>query len=351
MLFVYNLDGAAAKWDQVVRSFEKYDVNYLSGYAKAFQIHGEGEPILLYFDDGTTRAMNVVIKRDIAKVDFFREKLALNTWFDHTTPYGYGGFWLEGQDFAKVNETYDTYCKDNGIVSEFVRFHLFSNYESHYSGLTETNTRNIVRDLELPLDEMLMDFEHKVRKNLKKANRAELEVEIDNTGERLDDFLDIYYGTMDRTGANDNFFFGEEFFKTLHEMKGNFVYIHTLHKQKVISSELVLYGTENCYSFLGGTNEDYFHLRPNDFLKYEIIKWAKTKGLKRFILGGGYGSDDGIFKYKKSFAPNGVCNFYIGKKIFNNQKYQQLVKMRKSGGLFIKTNTFFPQYRASYFNS
>ena len=37
--------------------------------------------------------------------------------------------------------------------------------------------------------------------------------------------------------------------------------------------------------------------RANDFLKFEVIKWAKEKGFKNYVLGGGYGTDDGIFQY------------------------------------------------------
>ncbi|WP_218143812.1 GNAT family N-acetyltransferase [Planococcus faecalis] len=116
--------------------------------------------------------------------------------------------------------------------------------------------------------------------------------------------------------------------------------------KKIISTELVIFGSENCYSFLGGTDREYFHLSANNYLKYEIIKWAKEKGLKRFILGGGYGADDGIFKYKKSFAPNGVCSFYVGKKVFNEEKYNELVQMRNEDMGFESDNLFFPKYRA-----
>ena len=76
-----------------------------------------------------------------------------------------------------------------------------------------------------------------------------------------------------------------------------------------------------------------------------IIKWAKAKGLKRFILGGGYGEDDGIFKYKKSFSPNGIHKFYIGKKIFDRDKYDELIKIRNSDLSFDKDTLYFPQYR------
>lgn len=348
------------KWDCIVRSFKDHDVNYLSGYAKAFQLHGDGEPLLVYYNDGGTRAMNVVMRRDIAEAEPFKDRLPANMWFDLSTPYGYGGFWVDGENYEAVNEAYEHYCREQGFVSEFVLFHLCSGYQPHYNGKTETHTHNVVRSLKLPLDEILRDFEHKVRKNLKRAAASGLDIEIDTTGERLEDFLNIYYGTMDRTGATEKFSFSKRFFENLNEMNGNYVYLHVLSEGQIISTELVLYGSENCYSFLGGTNRDFFHLRPNDFLKCEIIKWAKEKGLKRFILGGGYGDDDGIFKYKKSLAPNGVCDLYIGKKIFDEAKYEKLVGMRKAeasvdtqDGAKAQADTdnmsgFFPKYRADF---
>ena len=344
LLIVISID-QSEKSDNLVRSFRNYDVNYLSDYAKAFQLNGDGEPLLFYYDDGSTRAMNVVMKRDIAEAEPFKDIIPINTLFDLSTPYGYGGFWVEGTAYEEINEVYATYCREQGYVCEFVRFHLLSKYRQFYSGTCETHTHNVVRTLELSLNEMQMDFEHKVRKNLKKAVAAELEVDIDITGARIDDFIEIYYSTMDRTGAEDNFLFSKEFFIKLNEMEGNYVYLHVLSEGKIISTELVLYGSENCYSFLGGTNRDFFHLRPNDFLKYEIIKWAKEKGLKKFILGGGYGEDDGIFKYKKSLAPNGIVDFYIGKNIFNKKIYSDLVQLRKQDKGFDEDIDYFPIYR------
>lgn len=334
------------KWDAVVKSFKNYDVNYLSQYAKAFAENGEGYPLLIYFQNDTSKAINVVMKRDLSLNENFKGKLQPNEWFDLSTPYGYGGFWLEGEDFNTLDEEYELYCKNNGFISEFVRFHLFGEYRDIFNGIVESHTSNVVRSLDLDIDEMLMDFEHKVRKNLKKANKAGLKIEIDESGERIEEFLDIYYGTMDRNEAKSNFFFPESFFKTINEMTNNFVYIHVIHEDKVISTELVLFGSENCYSFLGGTHSDFFNLRPNDFLKFEIIKWAKNKGLERFILGGGYGEDDGIFRYKKSFAPNGIHKFYVGKRIFDEEKYCELIKIRSSNQDFDKDTNYFPKYRA-----
>ena len=84
-------------------------------------------------------------------------------------------------------------------------------------------------------------------------------------------------------------------------------------------------------------------MRPNDFLKYEIIKWAKDKGLKNFVLGGGYGADDGIFQYKLCLAPQGLYEFYIGRKIFDRDIYNRLVDIRAGENL---NERYFPLYRS-----
>ena len=104
---------------------------YLSGYAKAFSIRGDGEPMLLYYKNGSTRAMNVV----------FKEILRFRTHFRDILPKRYvlisplhmvTGFWVEGDAFELVNQAYDRFCIDQGFVSEFVRFHLFGDYRLHY---------------------------------------------------------------------------------------------------------------------------------------------------------------------------------------------------------------------------
>ena len=333
------------KWDSIVKSFRGYDVCYLHAYANSFFLHGDGRPFLLYYEDGSTRAINVVMVRDISASKQFEGILEEGKWFDLSSPYGYGGFLVEGDNYEAVNRAYDEYCREKGYVCEFVRFHLLSIHKEHYNGVTETHTHNIIRSLELAPKDMLMDFEHKVRKNIKKAINSGLDILIDTTGEHLQDFLNIYYNTMSRTGANGNFYFNSQFFEALQLMKDHYVYFHVLYENRIISTELALYGNENCYSFLGGTDSQFFSLRPNDFLKYEIIKWAQENGLKRFILGGGYGEDDGIYQYKKSFAPNGVFNFYVGKKIFYQDKYDQLMKLRGFITEEHRNIRYFPQYR------
>ena len=341
---VYTLS-EQKEWDKIVKSFEHYDVYYLSGYVKAFQIHGDGEPLLFYYNKKGIRGIYVVMKRDIAIDKHLQGSLPPNTFFDVRTPYGYGGWIIESDsnDFSELYKEYQDWCLKNNIISEFVRFSLFSNVRDSYYGIVTPRTNNIVRSLDKPIEQMLMDFEHKVRKNLKHANSAGLQIEIDTTGDRLAEFLDIYYSTMDRNNAEQEYYFEEKFYKQIDTMKDHFVYFHVLLDDKVISSELVMIGSDTMYSYLGGTDKDYFSLRPNDFLKYHIIKWGIENGYKQFVLGGGYGSDDGIFRYKKSFAPEGIYQFFTGEAIFDYNHYQELVELRKD---LPADSHYFPLYRA-----
>ena len=153
---------------------------------------------------------------------------------------------------------------------------------------------------------------------------------------------------MERSDAEEQFYFSKTFFEELMAMD-NAVMFHVIFEEKIISTELVIYGDENCYFYLGGTDSDCFFTRANDFLKFEIIKWAKEKGLKNFVFGGGYGADDGIFQYKMNLVHHGIMDFNIGKRIFNKKIYQELLNIRCKGDIALKDKLiytgFFPSHQ------
>jgi hypothetical protein len=79
--------------------------------------------------------------------------------------------------------------------------------------------------------------------------------------------------------------------------------------------------------------------------------WAKRSGKARFVLGGGHLPDDGIFRYKRSFAPEGVVPFRVGQRILDQGAYDCLLEARSKaataeGGEWIPQEGFFPAYRS-----
>lgn len=276
-----------------------------------------------------------------------------NSLFDLTSPYGYGGpFVWDCEDAillaGKFWQAFDKWARESNVVSEFVRFSLFDNSLLPGRYAKQYKQDNIVRDLTLTEHELWMDFEHKVRKNVKSAIRRGVEIVVDSSGASFDEFYDIYVGTMQRRAAEDDYYFPVEYFEAIHNgLPGQFAYFHAWLDGKVVSSELVLLSQKTIYSFLGGTNRDAFSARPNDLLKFEIMKWAKRNGRDRFVLGGGYAPDDGIFRYKRAFAPEGNVPFSVGTRINSRTSYEKLLEQKAS-----ETNGwapdpgFFPAYRS-----
>lgn len=331
------------KWDKVVLSINNYEVFYLSTYVKAFQKMGD-IPVLLWGHNDNENAIYVFYKRDISFDSHFSNLIPKNTYYDICSPYGYGGI-ISSSPLSKelVNEFYE-FINSMGIVSEFVRFDLFSNFKDLYWGSRKFVSHNVVRELNSSLDEITQDFDRKVRKNLKKAMNSNLLLEIGKKEQNIEGFLKIYYDTMKRDNASSEYYFDKDFFMQLLDFNNSELFVVKL-EEIIISAELVLFGDNNSYSFLGGTDSQYFEFRPNDFLKFGIIKWAKEKGLKTFVLGGGYGKDDGIFQYKKALAPSGIVDFYVGNCVFDKTKFDMLIDLRKKEPEFNVSDSFFPSYR------
>lgn len=272
--------------------------------------------------------------------------------FDLTSPYGYGGPFAWGSPPAEMFWwALDEWAGQQGVVSLFARLSLFPNQLLPMDGGVHTRAINVVRSLETSEEDLWMDYKQKVRKNVKTARKAGLALEVDLTGRRLSDFLDIYHHTMDRRDAAERYYFSDSFFADLIDgLQGGFVFFHALAGEDVISSELVLVSADHMYSFLGGTLADKFALRPNDFLKHEAIRWGQQRGKKDFVLGGGYEGRDGILRYKRSFAPDGDVPFRVFTRVFDPEAYRDLVSARRSWELASgqgceKQANFFPEYR------
>lgn len=269
--------------------------------------------------------------------------------YDIINPYGYGGqyFWgdVDAEEFWNV---FDRWALDSKVVSVFARLSLFADQIIPFRGNVVQKSLNVIRRLDMDLESIWMDYEHKVRKNVKKALRMGVEIELDWDGRRLDDFLRIYYATMQRRNASQYYYFNDAFFRNIiNRLNGQACLFHAVYEGQVISTELVLVSRENIYSYLGGTLAEFFELRPNDLLKHNIILWGHENHKKRFILGGGYEENDGIYHYKKAFAPGFDLPFKTGIRNYDDQTYAHLIQLRKEAEPdWVPSPGFFPEYRS-----
>ena len=113
-----------------------------------------------------------------------------------------------------------------------------------------------------------------------------------------------------------------------------------------ISTELHIHYKDTVYAFLGGADSDFFHTRPTDYLRVEVIKWAIQNEKRKYILGGGIVNDDGFYKSKKAFFPKDEDSiFYTGRKVVNKKLYDELIKQTLDKKPELKNDNYFPLYR------
>lgn len=342
------------KWNEIVRSFDNYDIYYLSNYVEAFQLHGDGEPLLFYFEHNNMKAINVVMKRDISKDNRFIDTLPSNTFFDLATPYGFGGFLLEGniseENINVLDEVYNAICQKEGIISEVVRFHpVLRNYESlnqmyDISSLSKTIT-------------IEMDSIEQVQKNIAKSNKYKIrkskksgvEIYSDWNYNLMEEFITLYISTMKNNDATDYYFFNKDFYmNVLEELENHANIFYATYENRKIAMAIILRSNNQLHYHLSALDRDFGHLRPMNLLIYEAACWGLEQGYNTFHLGGGLGSrEDSLYEFKRSFNQNSSTVFKLGKKVFLKDEYEQLLDIRKNkfSQQELKKN-YFPEYRS-----
>ena len=351
MLSIITLD-ESDKWDSIVKSFSNYDVYYLSGYTKAFKLHGDGEPMLIYYHDEDIRAINVVMIRDIAIDKKFNNKLETRSLFDITTPYGYGGLIIEGipndNNLKKFNKEYSDYCRSKNIISEFVRFHPVLKNSKINSEIYEVIDlgKTITMDL-VSKEQIWNDMSSKNRNVIRKAIKSGVEIYWGRSPELIDEFIPLYNATMSKDDATDYYYFNKEFYKSvLEDLRYNSLIFYALYDQKIVSMSMVLFGNDNMHYHLSASDREHQNLAATNLLLFEAACWGCENGYKSLHLGGGLGSkEDSLFKFKKAFNKNSETYFSIGKKIFDQEKYDELIEIRLQNDEFDTDTTFFPKYR------
>ena len=343
MLTVYSLD-QSEKWDEIVRAFSSHDVYWLSGYVKAFQIHGDGEPLLFLYEDGNTRGINVVMKRDIADDVNFKGKIEKGKYFDFASPYGYGGWIIEGKDKKGLFEAYEKWLRKHEIISEFVRFHpMIKNHESCDDYYEVTRLGEVVHlDLSSP-ETIWNNITSKNRNMIRKAVKNEIEIFNGRFPEIYEKFRVIYNGTMDKDEADKYYYFGEEFYRSvLDDLSQNAQAFWAEKDSQVIAASIILTENGRMNYHLSGILREFYSLAPTNLLLYKAALWGCANGCRTLYLGGGVGSgEDNLFKFKRSFYKGDLTHFYIGKRVFDQEKYNKLIGLRES----IMNPGFFPRYR------
>ncbi len=332
---------------------DQQDVYYTPEYYELYELNGSGKAVCFCFESGDKFALYPFLMNSINVLGYKLD----HQYFDVQGAYGYNGVVASSYDvgFRKAFFTeFKNYCNDQGIVAEFIRFNpVLKNHEFCLDGEPVYTLDNVIIDVGQPLEDIwARSFGRKVRRAVTKGMNEGLTFEWyhakDLSHELIDDFMKVYYATLNRHRASDFYYFSKDFFAGLvRKLSEEAVFSFVRHKREVISVELDLYRNYNAYGFLGGTLPEYFALSPNSYLRFELTKVLKQLGVRSYSMGGGISKGDSIYKFKKSFSVELDSKFYIGKIIHCRNVYDEVISQweAKNAGNDLQSDNILLRYR------
>lgn len=321
------------------------DIYFTQEWGEVNKLIEPGEPHEYVFKTDVGYVRNFFIKREIPQL------VDGEQYYDIASPYGYGGPYIEGCIERNKNlllEEYKLafgqYCKENKIVSEFVRFHPIINNGKDFSLVYNAQCIRQTVGTSLESDDPVAnEFSKSARKYIRRAIRAGISSRVTKEPQDISQFIDIYYSTMKRDYAENFYYFSQEYFDKCLELFGEHIlFVEAIYKEKTIAAGFYICYGDTIHTHLSGTLKEYLHLSPAYMIKYATAVWGKEHGYKRIHYGGGTSNspEDPLFVFKSKFTKSTFYDFYVGRVVWNRDVYDKLIEMTGS-----HNTEFFPRYR------
>jgi Acetyltransferase (GNAT) domain len=175
-------------------------------------------------------------------------------------------------------------------------------------------------NLSRPEKELFSGLRDSTRRNIKKAVKAGVSVEISQSMDSIKSFYRLNCVTRKRHGLPPQPF---SFFKKVFEhviSKGYGFVASAMHSGKVIASAVFFrFGKSTIYKY-GASDMAYQDLRPNNLVMWEAIKWCGAKGFRTFNFGRSEPENHGLLQFKRGWGakeiPLRYLRYDLRKKVF-----------------------------------
>ncbi|MCJ8152373.1 peptidogalycan biosysnthesis protein [Chryseobacterium sp. SSA4.19] len=331
------IENGSEKWKEIINQAAVYDFHHTSYFHK---IDTAFTSKLLFFSDGDHFIALPIVIRPIQDTAFF----------DVTSVYGYAG------PVHKFGESYDpvelllffktnfvAFCKEHNIVSVFSRLHPLIDQKTILEGLGEIVDLNktVSIDLKKSAEEQRKEYRKSLKSELNQLGRKEIYVKEADSQEETDQFISIYYETMDRVHAASNYYFSKEYFyEFLNNPDFKSKLLIAVKNEKVIAGAIFTLTEKIMQYHLAGTTEEFIPETPMKLILNEARLLGNETTAEDLHLGGGVGGqdDDSLFRFKSAFSKN-FKQFSVWKFIVDQEIYDELSKDKTHP-------SFFPLYRS-----
>lgn len=252
---------------------------------------------------------------------------------DIETPYGYGGPLANTESIrflAEARRSFASWCRGEGIIAEFIRFHPLLGTERFLGGDAEVN---VVDDRQTVLIDLAKrrkgesGYGKDVQYMIRRASRLGLDLVRPNPEELFDRFVALYAEKMRDLAAAEYYFFNEAYFAALADLTsrcGCLIAARDPRDDTWVAAAV----------FLGGERFLHYHLSASaanrklpgvtNWIIEEAVRYGMETDLSALHLGGGRTSapDDSLFRFKRAMGDR-LLPFKIGRCVHDQPCYDR----------------------------
>lgn len=344
----------SSRWDEVLEEIGAYDFHHLSSYHRLAEVRGEGKAaMLVYRKDSTTIAFPFLI-RDI---DLPMAEGIGQSYKDVTSAHGYTGP-LASAPVITEDTRKDFLCHlreflgSYGVIAAFTRLHPVLMCAPILDGCGEIIDIGVTTsiDLTVPPETQVANYRKGHRYEIGRLRKLGFSCQ-EAGSDSLDDFIDIYYTTMDRVGATEDYYYDSSYFDYLLSQMSDTIHLFTCKDGDTVAC-VGLFGT--CKGMiqyhLAGTAPEYLRLAPMKLMIDTVREWGNQQGAHTFHLGGGVGARrDSLYEFKMGFC--GREHTFSGwKYVANPPAYREICDAVQRHTGIKPEGSYFPAYRDPCYN-
>jgi hypothetical protein len=335
----------AEAWHVAMSRQPLRDVYFTPEYHRVYELNGEGSAKAFVASERDQVLFYPFMMRPINEVAGHR---VADTWFDIESVYGYTGPLATTSDrrfLSAAWECFDSWCRQSRVVAEFVRFNpTIENFRFIDPSYVVTLDRETVAvNLNCTQEELWQSYSSRHRNMIRKAEKNGLECAEMPLTEGMGHFTKLYSETMSRVGADEYYFFPDNYFNGLAQWLGDKLRLFAVKSGgRVIAAALFLLSPNFIHYHLQGSRQDAMHLAPVPLLLHTVASWGLQQGFGEFHLGGGSTSDpnDSLFTFKAGISKL-RRSFFTGRRVHNPEMFDQFCSLwLKRTGVSERPNYF-----------
>jgi len=346
---VYTLSDIT-KWKNILEELpqDKKDIFFLPEYYQTFIEHEKAIPYCF-----TYKNQDILIVYSFFKKKIYEFDLGVD-YFDIYSPYGYGGVLSNVEIIPQAiindfNLTFQEWCNSNNIIAELIRCYPLLPKQTNF--LRSAHYIEVRTNAYIILSPSYSIPSSGAKQSIRTAKNKGLYSFLDNELTNIDKFQKLYNESIQRLQMDPYYHFPDIYYQNIKQHLANsskLLFIKNK-KNEIIAGCLIFHHQDRFHYRLSAFDFNYRNLNPNDLLINELIDLAAKENKKIITLGGGLGVDtnDSLFQFKKKYG-NEFKTVYIGKKILNQKKYNEVCALwenKKSDDVKFQYQNFLLKYR------